>query len=469
MAAIQGTHEKALQINLDQSIYGTVAEIGAGQEVARWFFRVGGAAGTIAKALSAYDMTFSDAIYGECERYVSKERLVKMLEKEYVLLERRLQEARGEETKFFAFADTVVARSYSQKSPGHGWLGIRFQSEPMEQPSQIIVHVRLWGEEAVQDQETIGTFGVNFIHSALYHFEDSDQLVGSLIDNLSTDRVEVDMIEFSGPAFQKVDNRLMSLKLVEGGLTSAAMFTADGSVIQPSDHLYKKAILVERGSFRPVTKVSMDMLEATRAQFVQEPSVNSDEIVTIFEMTLSNLSAGDKIDYGDFLERVDMLSELGVTVMISNFLEYHRLAAYFFRHTKKMIAVAMGVPTLQKIFEEQYYEDLEGGILESMGRMFKNDLKLYVYPLLDRESGAVISAGNLRVVPHLRHLYQYLYENQLILGLRDYDEKCLPIFSREVLERIQTGDDQWEYEVPEEVISLIKERRLLGYASRKAA
>ena len=469
---LQGTHQKALYINLDPSKYGTFAEIGAGQEVARWFFRVGGAAGTIAKTISAYDMTVSDAIYGHADRYVTRQRLQNMLDYEYRLMEERLKPTRGANTRFFIFADTVKARGYkSGDYEHHGWLGIRFQTKPTTEPSQIIIHVRMLDKEAVQQQEALGIMGVNVIYGALYLYHDTIALVRSLMDNLTNERVEVDVIKFSGPEFERVDNRLMSLELVYHGLANAALFTAEGEVVQASELLYKKPILVERGSFRPVTKVTLDMLNCAQAQFVQEPQVQGEPIVTLMEMTLKHLTLDGTIDYKDFLDRVDLLGSLGKTVLISNYGEFHRLAAYLFRYTKKMIGIAMGVPTLKEIFDEKYYADLEGGILESFGRLFKNALKLYIYPYRDPSTGSVITAENLVVAPHLRHLYSYLLENLYIQGLRGFNEQCLPIFSRDVLQKIRDSDSTWEAMVPRQVAALIKERNLFGYkvAGKKRA
>lgn len=460
---VLGTHQKALQINLDSSQYGTFAEIGAGQEVARWFFRVGGASGTVAKTISAYDMTVSDAIYGKCERYVSRQRLQTMLDHEYGLILERLQAKRGHDTKFFVFANTVVARSYTRRDDAHGWMGIRFQTGPNSEPSDIIIHVRLLDKENVQEQESLGCIGVNLVHGALHSHHDPAALIASLLDNLTTAHVEVDLIKFTGPAFPRLDNRLMALQLVEKGLTKAAMFRADGEVVQPAEVLYKKTILVERGSFRPVTKTTMDMLECAAAQFVQDPKVQGEDVVILTEMTLHNLIEGDKIDHQDFLDRVDILGALGKTVLISNYGEYHRLAAYLFLFTKKMIGIAMGVPSLRELFEEKYYTDLEGGILESFGRLFKNDLKLYVYPMREPTTGALITADNLRVAPNLRHLYAHLLENRYLESLRDINEQCLPIFSRDVLDRIREGDSSWEEMVPDKVARIIKERRLFNH------
>ncbi len=462
------THSKALAINLDKTKYGTLAEIGAGQEVARWFFRVGGAAGTIAKAMSAYDMLFSDAIYGPSDRYVSRRRLQTMLEHEYGLLYERLNEQRGDRTAFFVFADTVATRSYSRQEDGHGWLGIRFQTEPRGATSEITAHVRLRDVEAQQQQETLGIIGLNLVHAALYLHADARAVVGSLLDNLTSDRVEIDMIECSGPAFAGVDNRLMSLELVQRGLTHAAMFNADGHVVQPSDVLRNKCVLIERGSFRPATRVTVDMLRCAQAQFIQEPSVQGQETLCLFEMTLKNLSDGEAgIDAQDFLDRADILATLGRTVMISNYAEYHRLAAYLFRHTKKPVGLVMGVPTLRELFDHKYYADLEGGILESFGRLFRHDLKVFAYPLLDASTGSLVTAGNLRVSPELRHLYAYLLENQLVLGLRDFEQACLSIYSRDVLAKLRAGDDRWEAMTPREVAELIKSRGLLGYGGRE--
>jgi hypothetical protein len=459
---IVDTHQKALRINLDPAKYGTFAEIGAGQEVARWFFRVGGASGTIAKSISAYDMIVSDAIYGHSDRYVSRQRLQTMLDYEFNLMRERLDAQRGQSTRFFVFADTVASRSQFHPGESHGWMGIRFQTQPRSEPSEIMIHVRMLDKENLQQQEALGIVGVNLIHAALY-LHGRGNLITSLIDNLTSERVEIDMIKFSGAGFQQVDNRLMALQLVQHGLTSAAMFTADGEVVQAAEILYKKPILVGRGSFRPVTHLTMDMIDAAHSLFIQEPKVAGQEIVVLLEMTLRNLSTAGEIDHIDFLDRVDTLGALGRTVLISNYGEFYRLASYLFRYTRQMIGIVMGVPTLRDIFEEKYYTDLDGGILESFGRLFKNDLKFYVYPWRDPASGDIVTAENLRVAPHLRHLYAYLYQNQLIEGLREIHEKHLSILSKEVLAKIDAGDQSWETMVPSQVAQVIRERRLFGW------
>lgn len=456
------THQKAVQINLDASKYGTFAEIGAGQEVARWFFRVGGAAGTIAKSISAYDMTVSDSIYGPCGRYVSRQRLETMLDCEFRSLTDHLGDRRGEGTRFFAFADTVAAKSYTRKDDWHGWMGIRFQASPGAVPCQIILHVSLLDREAVSQQEAIGILGVNLIHSALYE-ADPLATVRQLLDGLSDQRLEVDLIEFSGPAFDHVDNRLMSLELVHCGLSGAAMFTPGGKVIQPADAFHKRPILLLRGSFRPVTNVTVDMLHSALAQFEQEPDNQGEEILVVTEMTLNNLLQGDAIDKRDFLDRVDILRTLGRPVLISNFGEFYRLANYLQHHTSKPIGLVMGVPTLRQVFEEKYYNDLAGGILESFGRLFKNDLKVYAYPGLDPDSGAIVSANGLRVAANLQHLYNFLVENRHIQPLRDFNTEYLSINSRDVYRRMREGDPNWIHEVPPGVALLICQDHLMGY------
>ncbi len=463
-----GTDEKALRINLDPTKYGTFAEIGAGQEVARRFFRIGGAAGTIAKTMSAYDMTFSDAIYGPGHRYVSRVRLQKMLDHEYDLLIERLDRKFGAEKTFFVFADTVAARSFKERNESHGWLGVRFQSQPRAQPSQIIIHVRLLDEANVEQQEALGVIGVNLLHGAFYHRQ-PEKLISSLQENLPAGRLEVDMIKFSGPLFQNVDNRLMSLQLVSQGLTNAVMFKADGETAQPAEVFYKKAILVERGSFRPVTYATNDMLDGARRVFLTHCDCSEDEVVVLMEMTLENLFAGGKVDHADFLARVDILRALGRTVLISKFREYYRLAGYLFRYTNKGIGLVMGVPSLVEIFNENYYANLEGGILEALGRMFKGALKLYVYPMIDEASGKIITATQIKVAPNLRSLFQYLIDNQYLQEITDYHPEYLRIHPHDVLAKLQSGDSSWERMVPPEVVHIIKNGEFFGYRRPIAA
>jgi len=464
-------HAKALRINLDKRRYGTFAEIGAGQEVVRWFFRVGGAAGTVAKSMSAYDMTVSDAIYGKAERYVCRPRLEAMLEHEHRLNLDRLAESRGETTAFFAFADTVSARNYRGTNECHGWMGVRFQSRPHDPDSQIVIHVRMLDGENALQQEALGIVGVNLLYGAFYYDEDPELLIESLLDGLTTQRIAIDMIELSGIAFRDVDNRLMSMKLVQLGLSGAAMFDPSGAVLQPSEVLYKKNVLVERGSFRPVCHVNMDMLRSARENFERDLGLpaESGDVVELMELTMRNLrEEGGEVDRADFLARADMLAASGKTVLISDYFEYYRLAAYLSHYSNQRLAITMGASSLRDLFDEKYYATLEGGILESFGRLFKNELRLYIYPLLDQATGKLVTVDNLEVAAHLHKLYGYLVDNGSIKQLENVNRDYLHIFSRDALRKIRAGDASWESMVPPQVAEVIKSRRFLGYLPPKS-
>ena len=457
------THQKALRVNLDPQWYGTFAEIGAGQEVVRWFFRVGGAAGTIAKSMSAYDMKVSDAIYGRCDRYVSKDRLQAMLDREFELNIERLGPSRGETTSFFAFADTVVARSFKGGNECHGWMGIKFQSRPHDQPSQILMHVRMLDTEASLQQEALGIVGVNLCYGSFFLHHTPEKLVESLLDMLTTGRIEIDMIEFSGIEFRNVDNRLMALLLVQIGLSGAAMFDSDREVLQPSEVLYKKAILVERGSFRPPTHVNLDMLRCALEKFKAAPAVANKPVLPIMELTMRNLLAGGTdVDRRDFLARAELLAACGFTVMISDYFEYYRLAAYLAWRTKEPIGLVLGVPSLLELFDEKYYTTLPGGILESFGRLFKNDLKIYVYPFRPTPTSPMQTLQNLEVAPELRPLYDYLARRGSFVHLDNANSAYADIFSRDVVRRITAGDHAWEQMVAPEVAAVIRKRGYFG-------
>ncbi|HLH52124.1 MAG TPA: TonB-dependent receptor [Verrucomicrobiae bacterium] len=455
------TNQKALQINVDAKRYGTFAEIGAGQEVARWFFRVGGAAKTVAKTISAYDMAVSDAIYGPTDRYVSRRRLKAMLDYEYDLLLERLENKRGSSTAFFAFADTVTTR----REEGHGWLGIKFQSEPGADASEIYIHVRMLDGENVRQQEALGVIGVNLIYGTIYAHRNPETLIRSLLDNLTWERVEVDMIRFAGPAFAGVDNRLMALQLVREGLTEAAMFTAQGEAIQWAEALYNKPVLVQRGSFRPVTRATLDVLERGLEQFLKEPDLKGEQPQVLMEMTLRHLTSDHGIDAADFLQRAETLRALGKTVLVSNFRRFHRLASYLSRYTKRPLGIALGASNLKEIFDESFYNESEGGLLGGLGQLFKNPARLYVYPHLELETGQLVTADNYPISPRLRHLYLYLMQNRYIQGVSNFDPNLARIRRREVIAGIQSGEENWEQMVPPQIVEIIKRERLFGYRS----
>jgi hypothetical protein len=464
------THDKALRINLDATRYGTFAEIGAGQEVVRWFFRVGGAAGTIAKSISAYDMAVSDAIYGPAERYVSRSRLEAMLEHEYALTRARLASSRGASTAFFSFADTVAARSYRGTSECHGWMGVTFQEHPGAEESRILIHVRMLDRDGAAQQEALGIVGVNLLYGACFLSRQPEALVESLVDGLGTHRIEIDMVEFSGVEFALVDNRLMSMKLVELGLSGAAMFGPDGKVRQPSEALYKKHVLLARGSFRPVCHSHLDILRSAGERFEADlGDAGPEPVVELAELTMRNLRGDrDEVDRADFLARADMLAAVGKTVLISDYFEFHRLSSYVSRCTKQRSAFVVGAGTLSEIFDERSAGSLEGGMLEAAGRLFRNELTLYVYPLRDPASGKLTTVENYPVAPHLHGLYAHLVASGAIRPLDNYDPRYLPIFSRDVLERIAHGDASFEQAVPEAVARVIRERGLFGWREQLA-
>ncbi|HVS94697.1 MAG TPA: hypothetical protein VHB54_22150 [Mucilaginibacter sp.] len=463
-----GTKQKALTINLDPRIYGSFAEIGAGQDVAANFFKAGGASGTIAKTMSAYDMTFSDAIYGvlQVRRYVSEARLISMLDHEYGLLIERLSALRGDKTTFFVFSDTIAALNYHKTNEGHGWMGVRFQLEPNGPYNDVVLHVKLLDNDNNLQQQAAGILGVNLMYACFYYNEIPSVFLLSLMDDLSRDRIQIDMIRFVGPAFSKVDNRLMSLHLVKYGFTDAALFGPDGKNQQPSEVLYKKHIVVIRGRFRPVINVHMDMVTTGVRQFSQEPDVDANNVVVIAELTLQALKERDAdqnadIDEKDFLDRVDILCSLGQTVLISNFHEYYKLVSYLSKITKLKIGVVLGYPNLEYIFSEVHYQDLPGGILESFATLFSRKVKLFIYPTL--RNGVIMNCLRFYPPPHLIDLYRYLIANNKIEDISHYKEKNLHVQTDNVLKLIKEGAKEWEDLVPPEVASIIKERCLFGY------
>jgi len=457
---------KALRINLNQNIYGTFAEIGAGQETVRNFFRAGGASGTIAKTISAYDKDFSDAIYGveRDGRYVTESRLKKMLSHEIGLIEERIDRANHPNKRFFAYANTVATIDFAKKYKGHGWLGIRYQTKPDEDYSEIILHIRFKENEAVLQQNTLGILGVNLIYGAYYKYDQPKKLLRYLYDHIDKDKIEIDTINFSGPKFDNVDNRLMSLQLIKNGMTDAVIFGPDGNNILPARILYKKNILTLRGSFRPVTKVNIDMYEKSLEMFLAENRVDKEKTISIFEITLSNLRAEGEIDEQDFMDRARLLCSLGHTVMISNFQEYYKLVEYFSNYTRARLGLTMGVNNLVDIFDEKYYRHLSGGILEAFGKLFFKDLKVYLYPMHNPDTDEYTTSENLKVHPRMKELYKFFKYNGKVVDIENVNQEVLDIFSRTVLRMIENNEPGWEAMLPEGVGDIIKAKQLFSCA-----
>ncbi|QSR84857.1 TonB-dependent receptor [Methylacidimicrobium sp. B4] len=464
------SHEKALEINLDQKIYGTIAEIGGGQEVARWFFTVGGAAGTVAKSMSAYDMTFSDAIYGPTQRYVSRERLLAMLDHEYDLLQERLSQKRGEETRFFVFADTVAIRGFQPRSECHGWLGVRFQHELSAKPSEVILHIRLRDRERVRQQEALGVVGVNLLYSICYLWAEPYRLLESLLDNLDSERLEIDLVLARGPAFVDCDHRLLNLHLIVLGLARVILFDPTGHPRHPGELLHRKSVLIERGEFAPVTRMHLDMLQLAREKFLQDPAIERFAKIELLEITTKNLLLPDgKVDSRDFLERVDLLCAIGHHVLISNYAEFYEISAYLARYAEGLVGIVLGIPLLEQIFSERYYSYVEGGILEAMGRLFKKNVKLYVYPTRKVSDGELRTVEQLALEGPLGHLYAYLKETGRIEALSPRIPPDVSFSPRQVGALIRSGDPSWESYVPVRAAQLIREKRFFGYSEAAPA
>jgi len=462
---ILSTKRKALILNLHDSIYGTLAEIGGGQEVARAFFQAGGASGTVAKSISAYDKTFSDSIYneGKSGRYVSEARLLKMLDKECNELKEVLGEERNKDICFFVFANTVETLNFKKDNEGHGWLGMRFQLNPKSLPNEVILHVRLLENDTLLQQYSLGALGVNLIYACYHHHERPNFFLKSLMDYLSADRIEIDMIRMTGPELAYVDNRLLSVQLVKNGMTKSTMFDRSGRVQQPSEMLYKKNVLAFRGSFRPITHVGANVIKSSLDIFRRDEDYEKENTISLCEIALNNLLAEGDFDERDFLDRVDLLNGMGQHVMVSNFREYYKLVSYFSHFKTKNLRIVIGVPTFLKVLDKKYYTDLKGGILEAFGKLFTDNMKLYVYPSIREGSDELLTSKNIPLPEDLKLLYQYLVENRKIIDIENIKKERLHIFSHKVLELMKSGNAEWETMVPKYVSDFIKKKKLFGY------
>lgn len=454
------TEQKALEINLDEPIYGAFAEIGAGQEVARAFFQVGAAAGTIAKSMSAYDKTVSDVIYGPEQagkgRYVCESRLYKMLDHEYQLMEERLREERPTHT-FFAFADTVAAINYSRTIKGDGWLGLRFQLRPNAAPNDLVLHVRMLDQDNRLQQQAVGIAGVNMIYAAFRYFSDPETLVKSLMDNLQG-RIAIDMVRLAGPDFQHVDNRLVCLWAVKNGLSNVAIFGPDGNSLHAGEFLYRKSILIARGSYRPPTLVQQDLIRNTYRQFLDDPEVDPQKAYFLTEITLDNLKAEDgQINERDYLDRTALLCAMGQTVVISNCTQHKRLISYFSEYKVPKIGLVMGARKLETILQETCDQNPDN-LLTAFGELFPRNVRFYVYPA--RKNGEIIQAQTVQIPQAIISLYDYLLETNHIVNVHTFDPDVLHIYHKNVLHDIQNGVPGWEQFVPEQVATLIKDKNL---------
>lgn len=463
------TEEKALKINLTPEIYGCFAEIGAGQEVAGNFFKAGASSGTIAYTQSAYDMKVSDSMYGPATRYVCEERLNMMLFTEFETMRYRLPE-RAKETKFFAFCNTVESLNYHKNNQGQGWVGLRFQLSKDSKPNDIVLHVKMHDNNNRSQQAALGILGVNLIHAAYFHNDNVDDFFAALTSRLPIDRIEIDMLRVSGPDFERVDNRFIALNLVKKNLTNATMFDMCGNVMQPTETLYKKNILLIRGRFRPVTKVHLDMIENAKKQFMKEQNVQEKDVVIIFELTIRGLTSDGVISDRDFVERTNLLGSLGYTVMVSNYIRHTDMVKYLSTIARgEIIGLVLNINNIHTIFDEEYYKDVSGGIMEALGRGFGQKVKMYVYPALDIDSGKLHIFDDLEVPKHLSGLLDYFKMNNKIEAIHDYDYDLLHIYPGDVLQKIMTGDESWKADVPDRVAKAITFLQIFGYQKEKQA
>jgi len=461
------TEEKALKVNLTSDIYGSFAEIGAGQEVAANFFKAGGSSGTIAYTHSAYDMKVSDSMYGETSRYVCEERLMQMLDKEYDTLEQTLAD-KQEDSRFFAFANTVESLNYHKTNQGQGWIGMRMQLEVGHQPNEVVMHVKMHDTSHKRQQEAIGILGVNLIHAVYFERDSIEEFLEALTYRLPRERMEIDMMRISGPNFIHIDNRVIALNLVKKGLTDATMFDQTGAVLQPRTALYKKNVLLTRGRFRPMTKVHVNVIEEGTKQYLKEPDVEADNMCVLLELTLKDLTADGKIDDKDFIDRAELLCSMGYTVMISNYLKHYKMIEYLSSITRgKKIGVLLGVYNLQTIFDEKYYDTLNGGLLEAFGRGFGHNIKMYTYPALKPGATELYTIQNFELPDHLKGLLDYMLKTDKLVGFETYDENLLHIQSDAVLAKIQNNQEDWEDDVPESVMKAIKFYHLFGYVPKE--
>ncbi len=425
------TKRKALKINLNPDIYGTFAEIGAGQEVARNFFGAGAASGTIAKTMSAYDMAFSDAIYGveESGRYVSRTRLRKMLTHEFDLLTERLQGEKYKSKKFFAFADTVTTLNFTKTNDPHGWIGIRFQHEVGGPVNDIIIHIRLLDSDSRLQTKVLGILGVNLIFAAYYYAEDPQTMIESLVDNLSIGSVEIDLVKVSGPVFEHANERLLNLYLIAKGFAQAAIFRPDAHAAQIKDYLYKKNIIILRTKYRQKSNPNFDLFNLAVEQFKKNTRGTAEDTVVLIEVLMGNaLDEENRITNEDlqyFAERAEYLCSTGNNIMVSNFRRNNHLAEFIQTFKPKHVGIATNTSNLKNIFNtDNYNKDVyTNELLSYISGMFSKDVKLYAYPYLDKNTNEIITTQNMPVAEEAKPLFDFLVQNKYIIDIENYDEK----------------------------------------------
>jgi hypothetical protein len=426
------THQKALSINLDHQVFGSFAEIGAGQEVARWFLIVGGASGTVAKTISAYDKEVSDDLYGTGTRYVSKPRLQSMLEREWAQLLSQLNASRGSTTRFFSFVDTVSARNFAGDNECHGWIGIRFQMQPGGPPNDVILHVNLRDRSNIAQQAAVGILGVNLIYSVCHYLTSAEEFLAQVAADLSLRRIEFDCVELSGPAFEKWNLHTIHASLVANNLAEAVIFPVDDRLVPCSEVLYKKAVVLAPTAFDVINPRQEKMIEASLASLPNPELEESKGSVGLFCLSsAANVASKSTLSATQMLQHIDALQKLGSGVLLFRERELYKMAAFVNRFTKARIHFAAGVPVLIRALQDNY-KDLDGALLEGIARLFQENVRLSVFPMpapaiKDLEAGApgsgwkwkevngVIGAQDIEPPEPLNHLYRYLLGSKFIL------------------------------------------------------
>jgi hypothetical protein len=461
------TKEKSVRINIESQYYGTIAEIGGGQETARHLFQAGGASNTIAKSVSAYDKRFSDHFYneGKPSRYVAESRLRKMIRYEYDELVTILGDQYHQ--RFFAFANTVETLNFNKSNQGNGWLGIAVQGSDLHRPNQLFIHVKMLENDTLLQQYTLGTLGINLIHGGLFTGDDPRKILLSVLDNLGNDRVEVDYVYAEGPDMEWVDNRLLNLMLVSNHMTPAIMFDSNGQVQQPADMLHRKNVILTRGFFRPINLLGMQFIEDSLNIFRRDEDYKPDNTIAFSEISLNYLMQEQEVNEKDFLHRVDLLNLMGQSVMISRFQRYFELVNYFAQFRLIKLRIVVGLPTFEKIMDAQYYTDLRGGLLEALGSLFQENVKIYLFPALDGNSGEVNCPDESSFPEDIAQLWQYLLSQGKIIVLCNIPTRHLGITTEHISKLIASADPELQHYLPEPVYQRIKEKKLFGYGENK--
>lgn len=444
---------KALKVNMDLERYGAFAEIGAGQEVARHFFVAGRASQTIAKTMSAYDMIYSDEIYGKEKtgRYVCESRLHKMLDKEYSLLQRRLAAHRGEKTAFFSYANTVATGT--PESPRcHGWMGVQFQTKPKGETNTIVLHVRMMDRHRLQQQEALGILGVNLIEAAFYQLKNPEKFIDCFIENIKKDQIVIDVLKFSGPDLRHFDNVKMNLNLVSHGVSEAALFSPEMEVLNVGDAVYGKSLLIQRGTYHPVTNTHLDVLEKGLAQLKRDGG--NKDVLPILEITIPPKT---EVDVNDFYRRVEAISKLGYHTLISQFHLFYKLKHFFRVYNQKPLAIVIEASKLPKIFDKEHYKDLEGGALEGLGKLLDSQTKLYVYP--HKTEKLCQTARTFFPPPDIKDIYVHFLNLGQVQDISGCDEASVYWHSEDIRKLIKKKDKSWEKLVPTKMAELIKKNK----------